>query len=84
MLTSSFSPVVAPLSGDLDSITTPGNVKAQILAERLRLRGDYTVTSNCRDPAPSGEASGHSASCSLQPDGLRETGTGALARYVSA
>jgi 7-cyano-7-deazaguanine synthase len=48
--------------------------KAQIIAKGLSLGVDYSLTSSCYDPAPTGEPCGQCDSCLLRLKGFRENG----------
>jgi len=48
--------------------------KAQIIARGLELGVDYSLTSSCYDPSPSGEACGRCDSCQLRLKGFAEAG----------
>ena len=48
--------------------------KAQIIARGLELRVDYSLTSSCYDPSPTGQPCGQCDSCLLRQKGFRENG----------
>lgn len=48
--------------------------KAQIIRAGLDLGVDYSLTSSCYDPSPTGEPCGHCDSCILRRKGFREVG----------
>ncbi len=48
--------------------------KAQIIHRGLELGVDYSLTSSCYDPAPTGEPCGQCDSCLLRQKGFRENG----------
>jgi 7-cyano-7-deazaguanine synthase len=48
--------------------------KAEIIAKGLELGVDYSLTSSCYDPGPSGEPCGACDSCLLREKGFRENG----------
>jgi 7-cyano-7-deazaguanine synthase len=48
--------------------------KAQIIRTGLDLGVDFSLTSSCYDPGPSGEPCGHCDSCILRRKGFRENG----------
>jgi 7-cyano-7-deazaguanine synthase len=48
--------------------------KAQIVAKGIELGVDYSLTSSCYDPSPSGEPCGQCDSCLLRQKGFRENG----------
>ena len=55
--------------------------KAQIIRKGLELGVDYSLTSSCYDPSPSGEACGECDSCVLRLKGFREAGAKDPIRY---
>ena len=55
--------------------------KAQIIERGLALGVDYSITSTCYDPAPSGEACGACDACQLRLKGFAEVGLADPARY---
>jgi len=55
--------------------------KAQIIRRGLDLGVDYSLTSSCYDPDPSGAACGRCDSCSLRLKGFAEVGTTDPIRY---
>jgi 7-cyano-7-deazaguanine synthase len=55
--------------------------KADIIRLGLRLGVDYSLTSSCYDPSPSGEACGGCDSCLLRKKGFREAGVPDPTRY---
>jgi 7-cyano-7-deazaguanine synthase len=57
--------------------------KAQIIRRGLDLGVDYSLTSSCYDPDPSGAACGHCDSCLLRLKGFAENGVKDPIRYVS-
>jgi 7-cyano-7-deazaguanine synthase len=48
--------------------------KADIIREGARLGVDYSLTSSCYDPLPSGEACAHCDACRLRLDGFQQSG----------
>jgi 7-cyano-7-deazaguanine synthase len=56
--------------------------KAQIIRRGLALGVDYSLTSSCYDPDPSGRACGHCDSCLLRLKGFAENGVADPIRYV--
>jgi 7-cyano-7-deazaguanine synthase len=48
--------------------------KAQIIARGIELGVDYSLTSSCYDPSPTGEPCGQCDSCLLRQKGFRENG----------
>ena len=48
--------------------------KAQIIARGIELGVDYSLTSSCYDPSPTGEPCGQCDSCILRQKGFRENG----------
>ena len=48
--------------------------KAQIIAKGVELGVDYSLTSSCYDPSPTGEPCGQCDSCLLRQKGFRENG----------
>jgi 7-cyano-7-deazaguanine synthase len=58
--------------------------KAQIIRRGLDLGVDYSLTSSCYDPDPSGAACGRCDSCLLRLKGFAESGVPDPIRYVSA
>jgi 7-cyano-7-deazaguanine synthase len=56
--------------------------KAQIIRRGLDLGVDYSLTSSCYDPDPSGAACGHCDSCLLRLKGFAEIGARDPIRYV--
>ena len=48
--------------------------KAQIIARGLELGVDYSLTSSCYDPSPTGQPCGGCDSCLLRQKGFRENG----------
>ena len=57
--------------------------KAQIIRRGLDLGVDYSLTSSCYDPAPSGAACGRCDSCLLRLKGFAECGIKDPIRYVA-
>ena len=55
--------------------------KAEIIRKGLELGVDYSLTSSCYDPAPTGEACGACDSCVLRKKGFREAGVADPTRY---
>jgi len=55
--------------------------KAQIIARGLELGVDYSLTSSCYDPAPTGEPCGQCDSCLLRQKGFRENGLSDPLKY---
>lgn len=55
--------------------------KSEIIALGLSLGVDYSMTSSCYDPSPSGEACGHCDSCQLRLRGFAENGMEDPIRY---
>jgi 7-cyano-7-deazaguanine synthase len=55
--------------------------KAQIIARGLELGVDYSMTSTCYDPSPTGEACGQCDACLLRLKGFAELGRTDPARY---
>jgi 7-cyano-7-deazaguanine synthase len=49
--------------------------KAQIIQKGLELGVDYSMTSSCYDPSPTGEPCGECDSCQLRMKGFKENGT---------
>jgi 7-cyano-7-deazaguanine synthase len=58
--------------------------KAQIIRRGLDLGVDYSLTSSCYDPDPSGRACGHCDSCLLRLKGFAENGVADPIRYVDS
>jgi 7-cyano-7-deazaguanine synthase len=56
--------------------------KAEIIRRGLALGVDYSITSTCYDPDPSGRACGHCDSCRLRLKGFAEAGLADPAPYV--
>jgi 7-cyano-7-deazaguanine synthase len=56
--------------------------KGQIIRRGLELGVDYSLTSSCYDPTPSGEACGRCDSCQLRRKGFAEAGVKDPTRYV--
>jgi 7-cyano-7-deazaguanine synthase len=56
--------------------------KAQIIEQGMNLGVDYSLTSSCYDPDPSGAACGHCDSCLLRLKGFSEAGSRDPARYA--
>jgi 7-cyano-7-deazaguanine synthase len=56
--------------------------KAQIIEQGMNLGVDYSLTSSCYDPDPSGAACGHCDSCLLRLKGFSEAGSPDPARYA--
>lgn len=48
--------------------------KAQIIAKGIELGVDYSLTSSCYDPSPTGQPCGQCDSCLLRRKGFRENG----------
>jgi 7-cyano-7-deazaguanine synthase len=57
--------------------------KAQIIRRGLDLGVDYSLTSSCYDPDPTGAACGHCDSCLLRLRGFAENGIPDPVRYVT-
>src|SRR5437773_6865776 len=57
--------------------------KAQIIARGLELGVDYSLTSSCYDPSPSGEACGRCDSCQLRLKGFAENEIQDPAKYAA-
>jgi len=57
--------------------------KAQIIRRGLDLGVDYSLTSSCYDPSPSGLACGHCDSCLLRLKGFAENGLPDPIRYAT-
>lgn len=55
--------------------------KAHIIRKGLELGVDYSLTSSCYDPSPTGEACGSCDSCILRKKGFREAGVADPTRY---
>ena len=55
--------------------------KAEIIRQGLALGVDYSLTSSCYDPSPSGEACGLCDSCELRLKGFRSNGVADPIRY---
>jgi 7-cyano-7-deazaguanine synthase len=55
--------------------------KAQIISKGIELGVDYSLTSSCYDPSPSGEPCGQCDSCLLRQKGFRENGIDDPLRY---
>ncbi len=55
--------------------------KAEIIRKGLELGVDYSLTSSCYDPSPSGEACGECDSCLLRLKGFREADSKDPIRY---
>ena len=55
--------------------------KAEIIRTGLELGVDYSLTSSCYDPSPTGEACGACDSCVLRKKGFREAGVADPTRY---
>ena len=58
--------------------------KAQIIARGIELGVDYSMTSTCYDPSPTGEACGACDACLLRLKGFAELGRTDPARYRDA
>lgn len=58
--------------------------KAQIIQRGIALGVDYSMTSTCYDPAPSGAACGQCDACLLRLKGFAEAGSSDPAPYVGA
>lgn len=56
--------------------------KAQIIRRGLDLGVDYSLTSSCYDPDPTGRACGHCDSCLLRLKGFAENGVRDPIRYI--
>ena len=56
--------------------------KARIIARGLSLGVDYSMTSTCYDPAPTGAACGQCDACLLRLKGFAENGIADPAKYV--
>lgn len=56
--------------------------KADIIRKGMGLGVDYSLTTSCYDPAPSGEACGHCDSCILRMKGFREAGASDGRKYA--
>ena len=55
--------------------------KAEIIRQGLALGVDYSLTSSCYDPSPTGEACGLCDSCELRLKGFRSNGVPDPIRY---
>ncbi len=55
--------------------------KAQIIRRGIELGVDYSLTSSCYDPSPTGEACGYCDSCILRRKGFAEAGVADPIRY---
>ena len=55
--------------------------KAEIIRKGLELGVDFSLTSSCYDPSPTGEACGACDSCALRKKGFREAGVADPTRY---
>ncbi len=66
----------AGVEGRGPCIETPliGMTKSEIIAEGLRLGVDYSLTSSCYDPSPSGQPCRECDSCKLRAKGFTELG----------
>lgn len=58
--------------------------KAEIIRQGLLLGVDYSLTSSCYDPSPTGEPCGQCDSCLLRQKGFRENGTSDPLQYQDA
>ena len=58
--------------------------KAEIIEKGLTLGVDYSITSTCYDPGPSGEACGGCDACQLRLKGFAANGMADPARYLAA
>ena len=58
--------------------------KAEIIRKGLELGVDYSLTSSCYDPSPSGEPCGSCDSCVLRQKGFRENGLADPLQYGKA
>jgi 7-cyano-7-deazaguanine synthase len=58
--------------------------KGEIIRLGIELGVDYSLTSSCYDPSPSGEACGACDSCLLRKKGFREAGIADPTRYAAA
>lgn len=58
--------------------------KAEIVRKGLELGVDYSLTSSCYDPSPSGEPCGACDSCLLRQKGFRENGLSDPLKYRAA
>ena len=56
--------------------------KAEIIRRGLELGVDYSLTSSCYDPSPSGQPCGRCDSCVLRQKGFRENGLADPLKYV--
>ena len=56
--------------------------KAEIIQRGLALGVDYSMTSTCYDPSPTGEACGQCDACLLRLKGFAESGLNDPARYL--
>lgn len=56
--------------------------KAEIVRMGLELGVDYSLTTSCYDPTPSGAACGHCDACALRLRGFAEAGVADPAEYV--
>jgi 7-cyano-7-deazaguanine synthase len=56
--------------------------KAEIIALGISLGVDYSLTSSCYDPSPTGEACGRCDSCLLRLRGFAENGVADPIRYI--
>jgi 7-cyano-7-deazaguanine synthase len=56
--------------------------KAEIIRKGIELGVDYSLTSSCYDPSPSGEPCGQCDSCLLRRKGFRENGIGDPLAYI--
>jgi 7-cyano-7-deazaguanine synthase len=58
--------------------------KAEIVALGISLGVDYSMTTSCYDPSPSGEACGECDACQLRLAGFRAAGISDPIRYANA
>ena len=58
--------------------------KAEIIRKGLELGVDYSLTSSCYDPSPSGQPCGSCDSCVLRQKGFRENGLADPLKYSDA
>ena len=76
----------AGVEGHRLTIHTPliDMTKAEIIQTGLALGVDYSQTSSCYDPSPTGAACGHCDSCLLRLKGFREAGAKDPVTYQAA
>ena len=58
--------------------------KRQIIELGLRLGVDYSMTSSCYDPLPTGEACGRCDACRIRLKGFSEAGATDPLRYATS